>query len=55
MEIPIRYITISIKEYESLRRDEAFLLALEAAGVDNWEGYSTAWQIFEGKIDEEDI
>jgi hypothetical protein len=33
-------------DLESLREDRAKLYALEAAGVDNWEGYDTAMQIY---------
>jgi len=32
-------ITIPKAEYEELIRDQEFLRNLEAAGVDNWEGY----------------
>ena len=35
-------VTISKKEYESLLEDSEKLSALEAAGVDNWEGYDCA-------------
>lgn len=35
-------ITISKKRYKQLLESERFLYALEAAGVDNWEGYSLA-------------
>lgn len=35
-------ITITKKEYDSLKEDAEFMRALEAAGVDNWEGYSIA-------------
>lgn len=41
------YTVISVKEYDRLLRDSAFLDALEAAGVDNWCGYDEAWRIFE--------
>ena len=30
---------ITQEEYDSLRRDSRLLMALEAAGVDNWSGY----------------
>lgn len=36
-------ITISKKLYEKLLQDRKTLRALEAAGVDNWEGYSEAF------------
>lgn len=32
-------VTISTVEYEGLKRDSNFLANLEAAGVDNWDGY----------------
>ena len=35
-------ITISQKEYDVLKEAEKKLGALEAAGVDNWEGYDIA-------------
>lgn len=39
-------ITILVEEYESLQEDSKFLTALENAGVDNWEGYDFAREIF---------
>lgn len=44
-------VTISHSEYERLLKAEAFLEALEEAGVDNWSGYGDAWDMYE----EEDI
>ena len=35
-------VIISYSEYEILVKAEAFLNALEAAGVDNWSGYAKA-------------
>lgn len=40
-------VTISQEEYDSLIEDQAFLQALEEAGVDNWEGYCEAQRIFD--------
>ncbi|WP_144984882.1 hypothetical protein [Halomonas sp. C22] len=37
-------VTISRKEYERLLEAEAMLLALQAAGVDNWSGYADAME-----------
>ena len=34
--------TITLKEYNSLIRDRDWLAALEAAGVDNWDGIDHA-------------
>ena len=42
-------ITVLKSEYEELVRDQEFLRALEAAGVDNWEGYDIAQDIRDGK------
>jgi len=39
-------VTISKDEYEELCSDQEFLNALIAAGVDGWEGYSEAQEIF---------
>ncbi len=35
-------VTISKERYEELREAERTLNALQAAGVDNWEGYEYA-------------
>lgn len=40
-------VTISKKEYDKLVKDSEFLNALKAAGVDNWEGYSYAFELLE--------
>lgn len=40
-------ITITKKEYDSLIEDSKFVRALEAAGVDNWEGYGIAQDMME--------
>lgn len=31
--------TLTQQEYQQLKRDSEFLANLEAAGVDNWDGY----------------
>ncbi len=36
-----------VTELEALRKREKFLIALESAGVDNWTGYSYAFEILE--------
>lgn len=41
-------VTISKEEYESLLQDRKWLEALEGAGVDNWEGYDYAREIYNG-------
>ena len=35
-------IIISKEEYEQLKEDSEWLQCLEAAGVDNWQGYDYA-------------
>lgn len=37
-------VEITKKEYAALLEDQQTLRALEAAGVDNWEGYSEAFE-----------
>lgn len=44
-------VTLSKDEYQSLYEDSEFLHRLRAAGVDNWEGYSEA---FDEDDEEED-
>ena len=38
-------VTISKKEYEYLLEDRKWRIALENAGVDNWEGYDYAREL----------
>ena len=40
-------VTISKKEYDQLKSDSAFLQALMQAGVDNWDGFSYAQEIWD--------
>ena len=40
-------VNIPKAEYDDLVSDSAFLAALEQAGVDNWDGYGFAQEIFE--------
>lgn len=47
-------ITISKKEYEELLSAKQKLIALESAGVDNWQGYGEAMQEFYEEEDYED-
>ncbi len=46
---------ISDAEYERLLDAEKFLDALWTLGVDSWEGYETAYQLYRGEISEDDI
>ena len=48
-ETPEETITIPIKEYKSLKEDEAFLAILEENGVDNWGGYDDSVEIFQNE------
>ena len=40
-------ITIFKEEYEALVKDQYFLQCLIGAGVDNWQGYDDACEMFE--------
>lgn len=44
-------VTISKKEYDELVKNSQFLECLRGAGVDNWDGYSCAWEM----MDEYDV
>ena len=35
-------VTLSREQYDELLQDQALLRALEAAGVDNWDGWNVA-------------
>jgi len=41
-----------LTQYED---DINWLRALEAAGVDNWEGYEIAYQLYKGEITEDEL
>lgn len=46
---------IDKSELRMLLDSDKFLSALESAGVDNWEGYDIAVQLYRGEISEDDI
>lgn len=39
-------VTISEEEYQSLLDDQLWLSCLENSGVDNWDGYDYARELF---------
>lgn len=39
-------ISISLEEYEELKREQVFLECLREAGVDNWNGYEYAVELY---------
>jgi hypothetical protein len=39
-------VTITKQEYDSLKKDQLRLTALEDAGVDNWEQYHYHWETY---------
>ena len=45
--MPETKVSISLEEYSKLLDRDQKLCALEAAGVDNWEGYEEAMNILE--------
>lgn len=47
-------VTISKKVYDRLIEDSNLLSCLQAAGVDNWEGYSFALEECDGDSEDED-
>ena len=47
-ESAVEMVTIPKYEYEELLDALEFLQCLEACGVDNWSGYDTAADMYEG-------
>lgn len=43
----VKMVTITEEEYISLQEDSHWLSCLENAGVDNWDGYDYAREIFQ--------
>ena len=41
------FVEVDRETYEKMKKDIAFLRSLEHAGVDNWEGYSFACDLFD--------
>lgn len=53
-KIKPKTVVVLETEYESLVEQEKLLLALQSAGVDSWEGYDQAVEMFQEDDDEED-
>ncbi len=47
-------IALTKEAYEELLKDQRKLIALESAGVDNWQGYGDAMEILEEMENEND-
>lgn len=47
-------ITIKKSEYEQLIKDSNWLSCLEGAGVDNWQGYDYAIDMYQEEFPDED-
>lgn len=47
-------ITIPRSEYEEIKRNSYFLMCLESAGVDNWDGYEYAQRDYRKKYPEDE-
>ncbi len=43
-------VTIPKQEYNEMLNHIEFLNCLEACGVDNWDGYSDAWEMFDEEM-----
>ena len=53
MPLDVKTVTISEAVYKQLLRDSEFLDALQACGVDNWDGYEDAQDMMSDE-DEDD-
>ena len=49
------FVAVPKKEFDSMTAEIDWLMCLEAAGVDNWEGYEIAVQLRDGELDEDDL
>lgn len=49
----VKFVVVSKRDYDSMVDDIDLLVCLQAAGVDNWEGYSVARSMQRGELDEE--
>ena len=48
-------VTLTKVEHDALLNEQKFLTCLQIVGVDNWIGYSDAWDIYYGDLDEADL
>lgn len=48
----VEKVTISKREYDNLISDQFKLQCLEGAGVDNWEGYEEAMDLYQNAGEE---
>lgn len=46
------YVTISKEQFDQLQEDSNFLECLQNAGVDNWEGYDYAVELYQEQYGE---
>ena len=51
---PVEPVLISKEEYEDLKDDQEILNCLKAVGVEKWEGYEAAMELFMGGMEEDD-
>lgn len=45
-------VTITKKEYDNLQEAAEMLSCLEACGVDNWDGYGDAQEMYKEEMEE---
>lgn len=50
-----KMITITQEEYDELIEDSEFLNCLRSCGVDNWDGYSDAHNMFDSTIEDKEM
>lgn len=48
-------LQLTEEELEEIRKDRLKLRALEAAGVDNWEGYDYAMEIYKELLEDSEL
>jgi hypothetical protein len=50
-DIPEGFVMITREHFDRLKGDEAWRVAMENAGVDNWSGYDYAMELMRGDDD----
>lgn len=52
IEIPEGFVLISEDELDALKDDKLWRICVEDAGVDNWDGYSYAMEVYREESDD---
>jgi len=51
----VEFVAVEKKQFDDMSAEIDWLMCLEAAGVDNWEGYEVAVRLRDGELQEGDL